>query len=397
MTFTEWTILKHYPAVDGDAFTEGDRFQATLSGDHYRLTNATSICHGFTQSGRYRLFFRLETDPGVNSQIIFSWYNAAGSPLYRAHGVSGDEIPCPDGAAALELNVCFYGTASGCGTICDCRVEYLGPYLPNRVKLAAVMGGPRKEPVTQADNIRVAASRIDAAAREGADLVLLCELYNAWGATDIGPGEGAGMNDPAVTMLRVKAAEHHIYVAASVKFRDENGLLSNTLLLFDRSGTLVGRYDKSHVTMRELWSGTVPGNTVDVFDTELGRIGCAICWDRFMPEYPRLLFLQGVDIVLNPTASDAYALKNAHSAYPNAMIFVTAQVTDDPEITRIEGRRGQLLATADPAKGFAIAEVDIHAIDPVYWLSAPAADTDPRSVYRHERRPELYAGLSFPK
>ena len=394
MTFTQWTVNQNYPAVDGEAFAEGGRFRAVLSGDHYRLANALSIVHGFSQSGRYRIHYQLETTPGVKTQIVYSWYDAAGTPMFRAHAVSGEEIPCPEGAEALEMNVCFYGRTQGEGSISDIRAEYVGPYIPNKVKLAAIMGGPRKEPTTQADNICAAADKIDAAAGEGADLVLLCELYNAWGVTDMGPGEGARMTDPAVTMLRDKAKEHGIFVAASVKFQDENGLLSNTILLFDRKGELVGRYDKSHITMREKWTGTVPGDDLVVFDTELGRIGCAICWDRFMPELPRLLFLKGVDIVLNPTASDAYALKNAHSAYPNAMIFVTAQVTADPEITRIEGRRGQVLATADPEKGFAIAEVDVNAYDPVYWLSAPAADTDPRSVYHHERRPEMYADLS---
>lgn len=394
MSFTQWSIRKNYPAVDGDAQLEKGLFRAILPGDHYRLTNAISICHGFTQSGRYRLTFDLYTDPGIKYQVIYSWYTAAGDPIFRAHAVSGEEIPCPEGAESLEMNVCFFGTATGEGSISNVTVEYLGSYVPNRVKLAAIMGGPRKEPTTQADNICAAGAKIDAAAKEGADLVLLCELYNAWGVTDMAPGEGARITDPAVTMLRDKAKEHGIFVAASVKFQDENGLLSNTLLLYDRKGELVGRYDKSHITMRELWNGTVAGNDLPVFDTELGRIGCAICWDRFMPEFPRLLFLKGVDIVLNPTASDAYALKNAHSAYPNAMIFVTAQVTDDPEITRIEGRRGQILATADPEKGYAIAEVDINAYDPVYWLSAPAADTDPRSVYRHERRPEMYSDLS---
>ncbi|MBR5868332.1 MAG: carbon-nitrogen hydrolase family protein [Clostridia bacterium] len=394
MIFSQWTLSKNYPAVDGDSRLEAGRFRAILPGDHYRLTNAVAICHGFTQNGRYRLTFDLHTDPGIKSQIIYSWYTAAGDPIFRAHAVSGEEIPCPEGAEALEMNVCFFGTAAGEGSISNVAVEYLGAYVPNRVKLAAIMGGPRKEPTTQADNILAAGEKIDAAAKEGADLVLLCELYNAWGVTDMSPGEGARITAPAVTMLRDKAKEHGIFVAASVKFQDENGLLSNTILLYDRKGELVGRYDKSHITMRELWSGTVPGDDLPVFDTELGRIGCAICWDRFMPEIPRLLFLKGVDIVLNPTASDAYALKNAHSAYPNAMIFVTAQVTDDPEITRIEGRRGQILATADPEKGYAIAEVDVNAYDPVYWLSAPAADTDPRSVYRHERRPEMYSDLS---
>lgn len=189
---------------------------------------------------------------------------------------------------------------------------------PRWVTLAALMIAA-DQPPTLEGNLRVASQRIDAAAAEGADLVLLPETYNTRGVEGLGPTEGAAsLEEEAVQLLRRKALEHQIYTAASVRLREENGLVSNTLVLFDPRGQLVGRYTKAHLTMGEIWSGMVPGQEIPVFPTEVGRIGCSICWDRFMPEHARVLFLQGADIVLNPTASAEYPWIRLTMATPTA-------------------------------------------------------------------------------
>lgn len=95
----------------------------------------------------------------------------------------------------------------------------------------------------------------------------------------------------------------------------------------------------------------VPGQEISTFDTELGCIGCSVCWDHFTPEHARALFLKGTDIFPNPTASAEYPLVHAHNGYANCAFIVTAQTSADPLFTRIIGRNGQVLATADPEKG----------------------------------------------
>ena len=394
MKFTQWTIMKNYDAVDGTGSVSDGCFRAILNDGRYSLTKAVSCIEGVTGGGLWEFQYSLEADPGVCSQVAYSWLDKEDNLLFRAHAVPGEKVICPEAATKAELNVCFYGFDGGNGKICDVEVNYVGPYVPNKVTLAAVMMS-YEGTATIESNIDVCAARIDAAAEEGADLVLLPETYNTRAVPDLKPGQGAAsMDEPAITMLRDKAIQHGIYTAASVRLRDKDGLASNTVVIFDRKGSFVGQYTKAHLTMGEIWSGMVPGQEIGTFDTELGRIGCSICWDRFFPEHHRLLFLQNTDIVLNPTASGKYPLVQAHNGYPNSAYIVTAQTTNDPTLTRITDRLGNVIATADPKKGYAIATVDVNAYAPVFWLSAPDADTDPRSVYRNERRPDLYGPLT---
>lgn len=395
--FIEWRIVQNYAAVDAAGKTGHGFFEAVLNPGRYSLTKAISRIDGLRASGLYVFSYNIDVDSGVAYQAVYTWLDAQNNPLFRAHAVAGEQIICPENAESLELNVCFYGFDGGHGSITNATVEYAGKYVPNKVKLAAIMIA-HEDPVTTETNIQVCAERIDGAAGEGADLVLLPETYNTRGIPGLKPNEGAAsMDDPAITMLRDKARQHKIYTAASVRLRDENGLISNTVVIFDRKGGLVGQYTKAHLTMGEVWNGYVPGKEIPVFDTELGRIGCSICWDRFMPEHARVLFMKNADIILNPTAAGAYPLQEAHNGFSNTAFIVTAQTTEDPALTSITGRKGQVLATADPQKGYAIAEVDVNAYDPIFWLSAPDANTDPRSVYRQERRPDLYNILTEPK
>lgn len=395
MRFSPWQPVTLYPAVQACANCDAEAFQVRLEPDHYRLARAKSRVEDSFETGRNYVFsWDVTMEPGVRCQIAYTWLDSEDKPLFRAHGVSGGRVIAPEGAVALEVDVCFSGFSGGTGSIRALLLTPADMARPKWVTLAALMiAGP--EHPTPEENIRLAAQRIDAAAAEGADLVLLPETYNTRGVEGLQSFEGAAtMEEEAVAMLRRKAQEHRIYTAASVRLREETGLVSNTLVLFDPRGQLVGRYTKAHLTMGELWSGMVPGQEIPVFSTELGRIGCSICWDRFMPEHARVLFMQGADIVLNPTASAEYPLDQAHNGYSNCAFIVTAQTTADPNLTRITGRTGQVLATADPEKGYALARVDVNAVDPVFWLSAPDADTDPRSVYWWERRPELYDALT---
>lgn len=393
MRFTEWKIVKNYDAVDGTAEVIPGGFEGELNLEHYSVIRAMSTVGDLDGGGYYRFSYDCKLSDGVKLQFIYTVLDRDGMFLFRSHAGNGETILFPEGAVTLELDVCIYGYAGGKGSLSEVTVVKVGEYVPKKVKLAAIMVAGNEIPSIER-NIRLCAARIDAAAAEGADLALLPETYNTRAVPGLKSFEGAAaMDEPAVTMLRGKAKEHHMYVAASVRLKDQDGIVSNTVVMFDREGKLVGTYSKCHLTMGEIWNGYKPGNDIRTYDTELGRIGFSICWDRFFPEHARVLFMKNTDIVLNPTASGAYGVKEAHNGYANAAIIVTAQTTADPELTRITGRNGQVLATADSEKGYAIAEVDINAVDPVFWLSAPDADADPRSVYYNERRPDLYSIL----
>ena len=91
------------------------------------------------------------------------------------------------------------------------------------------------------------------------------------------------------------ARKHQVYLAAGLAERDGVQLFDSAVLV--GPGGFIGKYRKAHLWNREkLWF--TPGNLgFPVFDTPIGRIGLLICWDIWFPEVPRLLSLQGADII----------------------------------------------------------------------------------------------------
>ncbi|WGK66284.1 carbon-nitrogen hydrolase family protein [Croceiramulus getboli] len=83
-----------------------------------------------------------------------------------------------------------------------------------------------------------------------------------------------------------------------------DGKLYNAGYLCKRDGS-VERFEKIHVTPDEakVW-GMQPGNAVQVYDTDCGKIGILICYDSEFPELSRLLALEGMDILFVPFLTD---------------------------------------------------------------------------------------------
>ena len=81
------------------------------------------------------------------------------------------------------------------------------------------------------------------------------------------------------------------------------GTLYCTLLYIDPSGNIQGKHRKLKPTAAEriIW-GEGDGTDLQVIETEHGRLGGLICWENYMPEARMVLYEQGVDIYLAPTA-----------------------------------------------------------------------------------------------
>jgi len=393
IVFDEFHVKWVYDRVCADACADGASISAKLNDASYSLAHFRCEKGGVSGNSIYRITYQAEVDNGVRTQIFLNIKDACGKVQFMAHGTPGATFVTPEGAASIEAVVCFTSPNGGKASLSGMTVERIGEPRPHKVKLAAAMFAYDGERTVE-NNMKVALERIDAAAAEGADLVLLTETVNTRQTKP--PYTPAKMDDPCVTMLRDKARQHRMFVAASLRLDRGDGMTSNTALLFDRNGRIVGQYTKTHLTMSETWCGHVAGDDIPVFDTELGRIGFSICWDLFFPEHARAMFMKGVDIILNPTAGKC-DFQHRASGYANSAIIVTAQCTDDPALTRITDRKGETLAEADPEKGIAIAEVDINEV--VYHRNLSVVDsvTDPRFVYGAERRALLYAALADEK
>lgn len=105
-------------------------------------------------------------------------------------------------------------------------------------------------------------------------------------------------------LFRSLAQAHQLYIVGGTIPFDRGGTMRNVAQFFTPSGA-VYEQEKLHITPaeRESW-GITPGEGIKVFETPLGRLAIVICYDIEFPELVRLLVQHGVDIILNPFATD---------------------------------------------------------------------------------------------
>jgi len=104
---------------------------------------------------------------------------------------------------------------------------------------------------------------------------------------------------PTSERLSGIAREYGMHVAACY-YERERDKFYNTAVLIGRDGELIGKFRKVHLPRLEQWLIT-PGSETPVFETDIGNIGIAICYDIAFPEHCRALALNGADIILHPT------------------------------------------------------------------------------------------------
>jgi len=163
----------------------------------------------------------------------------------------------------------------------------------------------------KAANLDKAEAFIAGAARQGAQLIVLPEVF-LWR----GPREGEGaaaetIPGPSTSRLGGLAQQLGIHLlAGSILEQSDNDRVFNTSVLFDPQGRIVASYRKlhlfdvdiaGHVTIRESDTRR-PGNGVVTASTELGVIGMTICYDLRFPELYRQLTYAGAEIITVPSA-----------------------------------------------------------------------------------------------
>jgi len=145
--------------------------------------------------------------------------------------------------------------------------------------------------------MKEAARYLERAARMGADLVAFPEVYAQLALSDPfhhpEPSDGGTLEQ-----VRDLAKRHKLLVVwPRVEYEPSRGV-RNTAILVDRSGEVLGRYDKMFPTSTELEKGVVPGTEVPVFETDLGRVGMLICFDLNFREIRQALGRGKPDIVV---------------------------------------------------------------------------------------------------
>ncbi|MEM8920838.1 MAG: nitrilase-related carbon-nitrogen hydrolase, partial [Pseudomonadota bacterium] len=160
------------------------------------------------------------------------------------------------------------------------------------------------------ENAAKAENLVRQAADEGADLVLLPELFETpYFCIDQDPKHFGRAhiadNNPLIPRFQKLAAELNVVLPVSYFERAGNARF-NSVDLLDADGSIAGRYRKSHIPQNPGYEEKYyfsPGDTgFQAPQTRIGRVGCGICWDQWFPETARAMALKGAEILLFPTA-----------------------------------------------------------------------------------------------
>lgn len=157
-------------------------------------------------------------------------------------------------------------------------------------------------------------------------------------------------NRRALELAKKYAAELHTNMVVSLTEEAEAypGRHYNTAYLLNRSGEIIGKCRKRHITPYEITSDFLPGDSVPVFETDIGRIGFATCYDVGWRDDWVKLEENGAQIVVWPSAYHGGNLLNGYAAVH--MYYVVTSVWNME--SRIIDRMGNTIAEGnrwDPA------------------------------------------------
>ncbi len=270
----------------------------------------------------------------------------------------------------------------------------------------------------RADNIRRALAMVEAAARGGAQLVVLPELFETPYFCIVKDQRYCGQAMPAAAnpaIAAMREAAHRWGVVIPVSFFERDGdRLFNSLAMIDANGEVLGVYRKSHIPdfpdYEEAFYFT-PGDTgFRVFDTKAGRIGAAVCWDQWFPEAARAMALAGAEVLVYPTAIGRpmdparSPFKNSKRHWQRAMQgHAACNVLPVAAANRIAVERIAEGATQFYGGSFIAdhtGEIAAEAGETVEGATLHTLDLDAIAEYRagwgvfRTRRPELYGALT---
>lgn len=147
-------------------------------------------------------------------------------------------------------------------------------------------------------------------AAQGAELVVLQELHNSLYFCQVESTDNFDLAEPipgpSTDFYGQIASQHGIVLVTSLFERRAAGLYHNTAVVFERDGSIAGKYRKMHIpddpAYYEKFYFTPGDMGFHPIDTSVGRLGVQVCWDQWYPEGARLMALQGAELLIYPTA-----------------------------------------------------------------------------------------------
>lgn len=160
------------------------------------------------------------------------------------------------------------------------------------------------------DNMQRLANGITDLAGRGAELIVLQELHNSLYFCQVEDVNNFDLAEPipgpSTDFFGELARKLGVVIVTSLFERRAPGLYHNTAVVFERDGTIAGKYRKMHIPDDPAYYEKfyfTPGDLgFQPIQTSVGRLGVLVCWDQWYPEAARLMALRGADILLYPTA-----------------------------------------------------------------------------------------------
>jgi len=255
-----------------------------------------------------------------------------------------------------------------------------------KVKMAVVQPKKTINPLDEARKY------IDQLCDEGVDAIFFPEYFLQR------EGKPIPLGDNYITTLRTIAKEKAIHVVTGVY---ELGNYSSCIIV-DPSGNIIGMHRKTIRARRDVQELEISsGNKLDVFETQMGKIGICICIENWFPENPRVLRLKGAEIVFAPSE---FGMKWAQGDYLERwrMLYIVRAIENEAYYVACTNAVGEqpLAMVVDPeglvlaerhSEGALLAELNMEKVrmlqtdkvKPYYCAN----------IRMNIRRPELYKPL----
>jgi len=161
-----------------------------------------------------------------------------------------------------------------------------------------------------ADNRARIAEQIRLLAAEGAQLIVNRELHDSLYFCQTENVDLCSLATPlpseVTSFYSDLARQTNTVIVTSLFEKRAPGLYHNTAVVFERDGSVAGKYRKMHIPDDPAYYEKfyfTPGDLgFEPIDTSVGRLGVLVCWDQWYPEAARLMALRGAELLIYPTA-----------------------------------------------------------------------------------------------
>ena len=260
------------------------------------------------------------------------------------------------------------------------------------------------------NNLKKSINLIEKAAEQGANIILLQELFQTpyfciQYDEEIFKLAQTFENNSLINKMSEVAKKHKVVLPISF-FEKDNNAYFNSIAVIDADGKVLGKYRKSHIPdgagyLEKYYFN--PGDTgFKIWSTTYGKIGIGICWDQWFPEAARIMALKGAEVLFYPTAigdeimstydsSDAWqTVMQGHAAANIMPVVASNRIGSESVKGQINGFYGKSFISNRSGKIIAEASKDQEEV------ILAEIDTEENHLFRRnwglfrDRRPELY-------